>query len=52
MKRTTIQNKQRHLLLNNQVTRNPEKKVQNLVKSTYSWRDLQGLSWDLFEEVI
>lgn len=51
MKQTTIQNKQQNLRANSQVARKPENKVSNLVKTTYSWKDLQGLSWDLFEEV-
>lgn len=50
MKQTTIQNKQQNLQANNPVARKPEEKASNLVKTTYSWKDLQGLSWDLFEE--
>jgi hypothetical protein len=48
-----IKKPQQHSLSTNQVTKEPEKEVSNLLsKSSLSWNDLRGLSWTLFEEKV
>jgi len=41
-----------HSLLTNQAQKEPVKEVSNLLSQSKntSWNDLQGLTWDLFEE--
>jgi len=43
---------QEHSLSTNQVKKEPVKEVSNLLPkpSSYSWNDLRGLTWTLFEE--
>ncbi len=43
---------QQQSLLTNQVKKEPEKVVSNLLSnsSSISWNDLRGLTWTLFEE--
>ncbi|MGI9567373.1 MAG: hypothetical protein ACR2LL_10225 [Nitrosopumilus sp.] len=41
---------QQHSLLTNQVKKEPVKEVLNLLPNSFTWNELQGLTWTLFEE--
>jgi len=48
----SITSKQQHSLSTTRVSKEPVKEVENLVddETPISWKDLQGLTWTLFEE--
>ena len=47
-----LSNQWQHLPSKTQAAKDPEKKVSSLLqsKTPLTWKDLQGLSWTLFEE--
>jgi len=48
----SITSKQQHSLSTTRVPKEPAKEVENTLddQTSISWKDLQGLTWTLFEE--